>query len=220
MAPAVLPPDPFEEALQALEPSAALTVDTMATLMRAQYASLVGYYEKALSVKDREISMLKARTSFLEDKVDSLEQYSRRQSVRVSGVPEPEGPGATREDTESVVMEVIRDNLKTPLLPDDIERAHRTGRPTPGRPRDILVKFTSHNDKSAVMKARKNLKSTNIYINEDLTRTRQNVAYHARQLKKKQAIQDTWTRDGIIMVRTFANTVVRVATMDELAKVN
>jgi hypothetical protein len=39
------------------------------------------------------------------------------------------------------------------------------------------------------------------YINEDLTKIRNGIAYRARQLKKLKLVTDTWTIDGKIFVK-------------------
>ena len=40
-----------------------------------------------------------------------------------------------------------------------------------------------------------------LYTNEDLTKTRAEVAVRARQLKRDGKLDDTWTRDGYICVQ-------------------
>ena len=65
------------------------------------------------------------------------------------------------------------------------------------------------------MKARKELKSYEsdnpIYLNEDLTRKRYQVARQARALKKDKKIDDTWTYDGKIFVK-LNDGITRVVT--------
>lgn len=53
-----------------------------------------------------------------------------------------------------------------------VEHAHRTGNPSlySGKtPRPILIKFLRYKDKMAVLGKAKDLKGTNIYVNEDVT---------------------------------------------------
>ena len=127
-------------------------------------------------------------------------------------------------------------------LPDNaIDRSHRVGKVTAGgvnRDRPILVKFTSYKYKEAMMKARRGLNKIDatkifpdsqwpalparstarvhrLYINEDLTRTRAEVAARARQLKRDGKLDDTWTRDGIIFVKK-GDSVHRITTVREI----
>ena len=143
--------------------------------------------------KDREIL-------FLKDQIDSLEQYSRRSCLRISPVPE-----VFSESTDDIVKTVAKTIGVT--LPDNaIDRSHRAGKVTADgldRDRPILVKFTSYKYKEAMMKARRGLNKIDatkifadsqwpalparstarvhrLYINEDLTKTRAEVAARAR----------------------------------------
>lgn len=102
------------------------------------------------------------------DKMEYLEGQSRRNNLVIDGIAEL--PGETWADTEEKVRSVILEKLQ--LQRDiEMERAHRTGKPVAGgeRPRPIVVKFSKHKDRSAVLQRAKNLKGTNIYINEDYT---------------------------------------------------
>ena len=149
--------------------------------------------------KDREIL-------FLKDQIDSLEQYSRRNCLRISPVPE-----VPSESTDDIVKTVAKTIGVT--LPDNaIDRSHRVGKVTAGgvnRDRPILVKFTSYKYKEAMMKARRGLNKIDatkifpdsqwpdiparstacihrLYINEDLTRAfTRRTEQHARSPVKK-----------------------------------
>ena len=41
----------------------------------------------------------------------------------------------------------------------------------------------------------------NVFINEDLTRAKQEILYHARKLKKDKIIANTWTKDGQVYIK-------------------
>ena len=74
------------------------------------------------------------------------------------------------------------------LSEGDIIRSHRVGNPNrnvPSRgPRQVIVRVKDTTTKRRILKASKDLKDgdkyTNILINEDLTRTRNSLAYRAR----------------------------------------
>ncbi|XP_046563249.1 uncharacterized protein LOC124272152 [Haliotis rubra] len=132
-------------------------------------------------------------------KTDELEQYSRRNSLRISGLPEDiheEG-----RDTENIAMEVLR-GLHQTLSPSDIDRCHRVGRKSKDKHRDIIIKFVNYNDRNKVIINRRKLRDTrcNVYINEDLTRHRSRLYKLARELKKQGRIESTWTRDGRVNI--------------------
>lgn len=91
----------------------------------------------------------------LEDKLVDLESRSRRENVRIYGVPE----GSEKESTtmDSFVGELLREGLGlTEDVPDlQIERAHRSVGPQPlgdAPPRSIIVKFLSFKTKETVLR--------------------------------------------------------------------
>ncbi|KAK3933313.1 RNA-directed DNA polymerase from mobile element jockey [Frankliniella fusca] len=112
-----------------------------------------------LKAKDDRISKLE---NLVEIKVDELEQYGRRNNLRIFGVPEKQ-----KEDTDSIVMEVS-EKIGVHLNFSDIDRSHRVGRKG-SSDRPIIVKFVSYARRSEVFGNKKHLKNTKIIIREDLT---------------------------------------------------
>ena len=150
------------------------------------------------------------RIQELEDKVDNLEQFTRRNSVRINGIAELDG-----EDCHKIVSDLVTDSLDLPLNPWEIIGCHRVG-PAPKKgqsssvyPCSIIAKFISHHKKNEVIRDRRKLKSArpDTYINEDLTKTRANLHRLARQLKKKKVIDQCWTFDGKLFLKDFNNHV-------------
>ena len=78
--------------------------------------------------------------------------------------------------------------------------------------RDIIVRFTSHNTKSAIMRNARKLKGTRLFINEDMTKTRATMAWEARCLKRDNKLIDTWTRDGVIFTKSTDNKINSITT--------
>ena len=134
----------------------------------------------------------------VEERCDDLEQYSRRNTIRIRGVAE-----ALNENTDSVVKELATRKLSVEISDSDAVRSHRVGRRAEDRstPRDIIVRFTTHNTNTSVMRSARKLKGTHVFINEDLTKTLATIAWEARTLKRERKISDTWTRDGVIFVK-------------------
>ncbi|CAH3171641.1 unnamed protein product [Porites lobata] len=60
-----------------------------------------------------------------EEQMEYLENQSRRNNVRVDGIPEEDNE--TWEETEAKVKQVLKDELNLASAPD-IERAHRVGK--------------------------------------------------------------------------------------------
>ena len=138
----------------------------------------------------------------LELKNDDLEQYTRRQNLRISGITENKD-----ENTDSLVVDFVKNTMKIDLDTRDIDRSHRVGRPNSKNNRDIIIRFTSWKARQRIIKAKKSVfehnrhHRTSYFVSEDLTKNRSAMAYHARQLKKTHVIKDTWTADGKIFIK-------------------
>ncbi|KAJ8390585.1 hypothetical protein AAFF_G00101910 [Aldrovandia affinis] len=104
------------------------------------------------------------------EKADYLEGQTKRNNVVVDGIPETQNE--SWKETEDKVRFVITEKLHLDNSQMVIERAHRTGNPSGysgKRPRPIVIKFLRYKDKMAVLSKAKDLKGTNIYVNDDYT---------------------------------------------------
>ena len=128
----------------------------------------------------------------LENKIDDLEQYQRRQCLRIFGVEEE-----TNENTDEIAVELAA-NIGVDLQVADIDRSHRVGRRVGDRPRPIIVKFCSYRKRSDVFFSKKKLKGTGITIREDLTKARYSLLQEAIS---KYGLSKVWTIDGTIYVK-------------------
>lgn len=162
------------------------------------------------------------RYTELESKHDDLEQYTRRQNIRISGFPEQEG-----ENTDDIVVNFAKTALKLDVTQADIDRSHRVGKRHPGRPsRDIIIRFVSYKTKVKFMKSRKLAReyngqnNTRHFIFEDLTRNRSNLAYQARKLKRDGVVKDTWTFDGKIFIKAHDDVVTMCSSVSTLPRPN
>lgn len=173
--------------------------------------------EPLLNQKDEEITLLKheinskdAKLKDLETKIETLEinndklekglndldQYGRRQSIRLNNVSLPDDSVC-----EEVVLEIINNALLDgePISHNDIERCHPVGKPNKKKNRQIIVKFLSYKTKAKVYDARFNL--SNIYMTEDLTQNNQTVATELAKKKKVKKVSKFWSIDGKIFAK-------------------
>ena len=145
------------------------------------------------SVKDLSEKMTK-----VELLADSNEQYSRRNSLRTSGIPLDEN-----EMADTKIMERAND-IGVLLHECDIDRSQRVG-PTKNGQRAIIVKFTSYRARQRLFAVRKYLrKSTkykHVYINEDITSRRSKLLYNARKLVHEKRLRAAYTSDGKIFIK-------------------
>lgn len=141
--------------------------------------------KKTLDEKDRKIEVL-------ENKIDDLEQYQRRQCLRIFGVKEEAG-----EDTDQKAIEVAK-KIGVDLSVTDIDRSHRVGVSNAERPRAIIVKFVSYRKRSEVFLSKKKLKGSGVTVREDLTKCRYRLLQESIQ---KYGIQNVWTMDGAVIAK-------------------
>lgn len=116
--------------------------------------SRVSEHEDKLQNTDDILSELITAHEKLHLKMTSLEAYSRREMIRLYGVPE--GAESGSQSMTNFVEKLLRDNLNIPPSMElQIQRAHRTlASPPPdgSRPRSILVKFLCFTVKEEVLR--------------------------------------------------------------------
>ncbi|KAK4327300.1 hypothetical protein Pmani_002241 [Petrolisthes manimaculis] len=107
--------------------------------------------------------------------LQQMEQYSRRENVRIKGIRCTEG-----EDVTATVIKVAEDNGVT-LIQADISVCHRIGTSSDAnRPKPIIVRLAKREKKIELMKNKKKL-NRGIYIDEDLTKMRSKMLYEIRR---------------------------------------
>ena len=106
------------------------------------------------------------------DRLDSLEDHSRRNNLRIDGVPE-----IPRENWEQTSLEIKKIAEKIGIDHEvKIDRAHRLGRSAGGnRPRTIIARFHHYGDRERFLRNSYKLKGTMVFVNEDLCQTSLNI---------------------------------------------
>ncbi len=152
-------------------------------------------------------------------KMDSFEQSQHKSSIQIVGLPES-------EDDTKTIMKLSKEKLGVKLKTVDIKETTRLGKvQKTGKPRNIVVSFTSESSRNLVYKERKKLITSNdpmrnIYINDRLTEHRQNVLYAARKLVKSHRIFAAWSQGGNILVRkTESSSIIQVDDHESLRKI-
>lgn len=179
-------------------------------------------------LKDQ-IHELKSELASMRKTSDSMEQYSRRNCLRISGVAESYG-----ENTDDIVLNIAK-SCNVELTLNDIDRSHRLNQVKrisgaaddyTQRPRDIIVKFSSYRSRSAFYRGKSALKNcecfSQVYVNEDLTKLRAEILRSARQLvkNKNSNITNAWSRDGRVYVKFTDGSIQMIVTKSDLVKNN
>ena len=164
------------------------------------------WMEKMEAKRDKEIMTLAQRyeTSSLKLKFenDALQQYTRRESVKIFGLTERSGE--TAEQVEERALKVMEDAGMT-VTSDDLHAVHRSGKIQRGKTRPVLVKFISRRKKKELMQKKKTLKEAegydNIYIHEDLTLLRSKMLKFIKDHKTDLRLKGAWTAEGKIFAQ-------------------
>ncbi|KAK6178227.1 hypothetical protein SNE40_013036 [Patella caerulea] len=174
---------------------------------------------------ENEVKEKNSEMTHIYDRLDELEQYGRREGIRISGVVETEG-----ECTDDLVV-TIGQHIGVKISKKDLNRSHRVGHPekynATQNPRPIIVRFKGYYTKRDFVKNASNLqaikqsnatdvlKKHSLSINDDLTKTRAELAYKVRKMCREKKIDKTWVRDGIIFVKTATGRVVLIKSQSE-----
>ena len=108
-----------------------------------------------------------------------LKNYSRRNNVKIFGIPEKEDGKETWDESEMKAVEAIRSRLKI-AEKLSVDRAHRVGKPRPqfrhirglkvrSQPRPIVVRFHHWKVKDKLVKAAREIKPDGLKFYEDFS---------------------------------------------------
>ena len=166
-----------------------------------------------------ELAAAKKRVNEQQDEIyelyelqDRLEQYTRKNSVEIHGVPE-----SAYSTTEEVVLK-LAEALEVPITPQDVEISHKLKRKG-NKP--IIVKFANHKIKRNIYKSRakiKNIQVSNLFPSATAatrvagdrillyevnpTSYRKKIVNRANEMRRDGLLLSVWTLDGKVYVRT------------------
>lgn len=157
------------------------------------------------SAQDSEIRDTIAGLASLEDymnvidlKGDAQDQYTRRETIRVSNISEEQN-----ENLRAVIIRIAADCGVT-INGDHISVVHRNGPRVQGRPRDIVCKFTIRDIKHDLLRNKHHLRRMSgyryVYIDEHLTPLRARITKALRD-----AGHSVRTVDGKIYTTKLVN---------------
>ena len=143
---------------------------------------------------EKNLQKLKATVVCQRSDTDALEQYGRRESVRLFGMEE-----TANDDTNEAFIQLAA-SIGVDISANDISVSHRIGKPRQGanaRPRPIIAKFVRRDTKVQIMRSRKKLRENErfnrVHVEEDLTSLRHKIVM---ELKRDETAVRAWTIDG------------------------
>ena len=167
--------------------------------------------ETELVAARKRISEQEDEIAELYDLQDDLEQYTRKNSLEIHGVPE-----SAYTSTEEVVLK-LAGAINVDVKPEDIEISHKL---YSKGVKPVIVKFQNHKVKSNLYKARTKLRnvrvsdlfpsataatrvaSERIFLNENLTSFRRELLKQANKKRKEGLLVSAWSMDGKIFIKT------------------
>ena len=157
------------------------------------------------------------------EKLDDIEQYSRRNCPLFTGIMEKDN-----ENTDQLILDTCRESMGIELSLQDIDRSYRIGMKTQRevlpepeengqvkhqKVRPIIVKFTSYRRRQQVFSAKKNLKGKHVGISENLTKIRQKIFNLARDVV---GYKDVWSQDGKIFAKRRDDKIITMTKERDL----
>ena len=182
---------------------------------------------EAEAAKDKEICELKTEIEKQRQDINDLEQYSRKNCLSITGLPEKPDESVSR-----TVVGLAR-AVGVDLLPTDIDVAHRLGFKNRSNTRPVIVKLVRFEKRQELYAARKRIRGSelgqgspitateaeNVFIADSLTRYNQSIMFAARQLKRKGKLFATWSDTGKLKVRvTSESSTAIIKSLADLRK--
>jgi hypothetical protein len=171
-----------------------------------------------------EIIKLQTEVKSMNSRIDEMEQYSRGNCLKLSGICEEGSTENTDEMVLKIVNRLVHSDHEQIIGLQSIDRTHRVGRQKKdGKLRDIMVKFCSYRIRTLVYANKRNLKSHNknpsiksrIFINEALTRQCIEIYNEARKLVREDLINSVWTYDGKIILKLRSDRKITITSDEE-----
>jgi hypothetical protein len=134
---------------------------------------------------EEQVSGLKGSVVKLEERIDDADAYERRDTLLFSGDDIP--TVSEGENCGQIVCNVVKEKLKLNFQTDILSVAHRVGKkPVKQGPdrRKIIVKLCRREVKGDITDACRQLKPSNLFVNESLTPVRSTIMYVLRKAKR------------------------------------
>lgn len=143
--------DKLEQTLQVVQSSQRELLEKVETVEER-----VLDHESRITCLEKAVSGLKDENNALRLKVDDLEGRSRRNNIKIIGIPEQEEGGKPTEFIEALIPKLFgKDSFQSPVV---IDRAHRTLRPPPtagAKPRAIIARVHFYREKELILRLRR-----------------------------------------------------------------
>ena len=160
------------------------------------------------------------RLHYCETDLDLLKQYSRRENIEISGIPN----NIHNSDLERYVIDTLRNIGVNGLSSYEISACHRLkSSQFSNKPANVIVRFINRKrayeclDKFHYIKSQYPNDFKNFFINENLCPHFKKIFNKCRILKLNKNIKNTWSYEGLVYIqRNGSNSPIKITHMDEL----
>ena len=179
--------------------------------------------ESDLAISRNVNDKLTKQLILVERKCWANEQYSRRECLEISGIPE----SIQDDDLEDCVTKIFNE-CDTPVDPANIEACHRLK--SKARPKKVIIKLSKRKDVFNILQRKKKLKSVDItkvglpqgslvFINQSLCSYYKYLWSLCKRLHSKKLIHSFWVSNGNVNLKVRENTpVLLVSHVSDLEK--
>lgn len=186
---------------------------------------LISNLQKENAFLRTENQELKKSVACLEQNLDDLESYNRRNNLEIINIPQRQG-----EETDKIV-EKIAEILEVDLNPTEIEASHRiysSRNETAKKSSPLIVRFVNRRVKEAFIKRAKSKKLSTkdlgfpgqvvpVFVRENLTRKKKELFYLALSEKRNTDWKFLWSHNGNIFARRKeGDKVYKICAKDDL----
>lgn len=143
-------------------------------------------------------------SDLLHEKIDDLQQYSRRNCLVLEGLPVTTNESVN--DLKDKVREAVTNdlNINSTEFDNEFDKTHRIGPVSDGQKQKVIVRFKSHSFRSKIYRVRKECARRDLKVRLSLTKRRQDLLNFAQtQLEDEPNFKFVYAdEDGNLKLRT------------------
>ena len=138
---------------------------------------------------------------------NQAEQYSRRNNINIIGLDD-DNKKENALQTANKVINLLNEKEVCTLTLKDFDMAHRLPNKEDKavKNRKVIVKFVSRYVKEQVMRNKRKLAGTGVFINEDLTHLNQEVLMSVKK-KMKEEVKEAWSHNGKLLYKNMTDNI-------------
>lgn len=210
-------------------------LDDQKSLLEDQRQQLLTCLNQQQELQGRVVKLEKENVT-LKQKMNDLEQYGRKNSIEIHGVPYPKKTSMGLQPKENIIEVVHRIGIAIGFKfePYTIDACHRLrsakgkAGTNPEKPPGIILKFTRRMDKEEFLRIKKTRPQLStrhvkgyehvdqpIYIGDSLTQYNRFLLSKAKAFAKNENMKYTWFNNGKILMRKNEGSRVFVIASEE-----